>query len=195
MAAITLLSTTFLSAASRLDIADPQHFNHWAELSKFSVRSKAERVKISLSAVQCKMAASTRIPTLNSNDEHANVDENRRKAVKKVPRVLSVAGSDSGAGAGIQADLKACAALGVFCTTAITAITAQNTVGVQGIHEIPTVMLEQQITSVAGDIGVDVVRCMTVHHCACLRQLDKHSQMKYLAALPPIFLFFSKIGF
>ena len=49
----------------------------------------------------------------------------------RVPRVLTVAGSDSGAGAGIQADMKACGALGVYCTTAITAVTAQNTVGVQ----------------------------------------------------------------
>jgi len=50
---------------------------------------------------------------------------------QRVPRVLTVAGSDSGAGAGIQADLKACGALGVYCTTAITAVTVQNTVGVQ----------------------------------------------------------------
>lgn len=49
----------------------------------------------------------------------------------KIPHVLSVAGSDSGAGAGIQADLKACAARGVYCSTVITAVTAQNTVGVQ----------------------------------------------------------------
>lgn len=49
----------------------------------------------------------------------------------KVPHVLTVAGSDSGAGAGIQADLKACAARGVFCSTVVTAVTAQNTVGVQ----------------------------------------------------------------
>jgi hydroxymethylpyrimidine kinase/phosphomethylpyrimidine kinase/thiamine-phosphate diphosphorylase len=49
----------------------------------------------------------------------------------KIPHVLTVAGSDSGAGAGIQADLKACAAHGVYCSTVITAVTAQNTVGVQ----------------------------------------------------------------
>ena len=49
----------------------------------------------------------------------------------KIPHVLTVAGSDSGGGAGIQADLKACAALGVYCSTVITAVTAQNTVGVQ----------------------------------------------------------------
>lgn len=49
----------------------------------------------------------------------------------KIPHVLTVAGSDSGAGAGIQADIKACAARGVYCSTAITAVTAQNTIGVQ----------------------------------------------------------------
>ena len=112
------------------------------------------------------MAASSRSPTLQTSDENTKEDESGRKDAKKVPRVLSVAGSDSGAGAGIQADLKTCAALGVFCTTAITAITAQNTVGVQGIHEIPTGILEQQITSVAGDIGVDVVRHVAGHHQA-----------------------------
>ena len=50
---------------------------------------------------------------------------------RKIPHVLTVAGSDSGAGAGIQADLKACGALGVFCSSVITAVTAQNTLGVQ----------------------------------------------------------------
>ena len=57
---------------------------------------------------------------------------------RRVPRVLTVAGSDSGAGAGIQADMKACGALGVYCSTAITAITAQNTVGVQ-VRFLPSV--------------------------------------------------------
>lgn len=56
----------------------------------------------------------------------------------KTPHVLTVAGSDSGAGAGIQADLKACAARGVYCSTVITALTAQNTVGVQVLYSSQT---------------------------------------------------------
>jgi len=76
----------------------------------------------------------------------------------RVPRVLTVAGSDSGAGAGIQADMKACGALGVYCTTAITAVTAQNTVGVQGIHAVPAEFVESQVESVLIDIGCDVVK-------------------------------------
>nr|MBP6295309.1 bifunctional hydroxymethylpyrimidine kinase/phosphomethylpyrimidine kinase [Hydromonas sp.] len=70
------------------------------------------------------------------------------------PRILSIAGSDSGGGAGIQADLKTYSALGCYGMTAITAITAQNTCGVQGIHAIPPEMLRQQIDAVVGDIGV-----------------------------------------
>jgi hydroxymethylpyrimidine kinase/phosphomethylpyrimidine kinase/thiamine-phosphate diphosphorylase len=76
----------------------------------------------------------------------------------RVPRVLTVAGSDSGAGAGIQADMKACAALGVYCTTVITAVTAQNTAGVQGIHTVPADFVEKQMISVLTDIGADVVK-------------------------------------
>lgn len=56
--------------------------------------------------------------------------------MKKIPHVLTVAGSDSGAGAGIQADLKACAARRVYCSTVITAVTAQNTVGVQVVSSL-----------------------------------------------------------
>lgn len=78
-------------------------------------------------------------------------------------RVLSIAGSDSGGGAGIQADLKTCAALGVYGMTAITAITAQNTQGVTAIHSIPTEVIAAQIDAVAGDIGVDAVKIGMLH--------------------------------
>lgn len=74
------------------------------------------------------------------------------------PRVLIVAGSDSGGGAGIQADLKACAALGAFGMTAISALTAQNSQGVQGIFPIPVDFVQQQMRSVFDDLGADVVK-------------------------------------
>ncbi|MBU0825874.1 MAG: bifunctional hydroxymethylpyrimidine kinase/phosphomethylpyrimidine kinase [Alphaproteobacteria bacterium] len=73
-------------------------------------------------------------------------------------RVLIIAGSDSGGGAGIQADIKTVTMLGGHAMTAITAITAQNTLGVQGVHPVPTDMVLAQIDSVASDIGVDAVK-------------------------------------
>ena len=73
-------------------------------------------------------------------------------------RVLSIAGSDSGGGAGIQADLKTFSALGCYGMTAIAAITAQNTCGVRAIHGIPAEMLKAQIDAVVQDIGVDAVK-------------------------------------
>ncbi|WP_420145139.1 bifunctional hydroxymethylpyrimidine kinase/phosphomethylpyrimidine kinase [Sphingobium sp.] len=73
-------------------------------------------------------------------------------------RILIIAGSDSGGGAGIQADLKTVTLLGGFGMTAITAITAQNTLGVQGVHPIPTDMVLAQMESCIGDIGVDAVK-------------------------------------
>ena len=78
-------------------------------------------------------------------------------------RVLSIAGSDSGGGAGIQADLKTFSALGCYGMTAITAITAQNTLGVRAIHGIPVDMLRAQIDAVAEDIGVDAVKIGMLH--------------------------------
>ena len=75
-----------------------------------------------------------------------------------VPAVLSIAGSDSGGGAGIQADLKAFARCGVHGMTAITAITAQSTVGVEAIHAVPPEMIVAQVRAVADDIGVDAVK-------------------------------------
>jgi len=70
-------------------------------------------------------------------------------------KVLTIAGSDSGGGAGIQADLKAFAARGVYGMSALTAITAQNTVGVQGVFELPAGFVARQIDSVMEDIGAD----------------------------------------
>jgi hydroxymethylpyrimidine/phosphomethylpyrimidine kinase len=77
---------------------------------------------------------------------------------KPVPAVLSIAGSDSGGGAGIQADLKAFARCGVHGMTAITAITAQNTVGVEAVEQVPPEMIIAQVRAVAEDIGVDAVK-------------------------------------
>jgi len=74
------------------------------------------------------------------------------------PRVLIIAGSDSGGGAGIQADIKTVTMLGGHAMTAITAITAQNTLGVQAVLAVPTEMVIAQINSVVTDIGVDAVK-------------------------------------
>jgi hydroxymethylpyrimidine/phosphomethylpyrimidine kinase len=83
--------------------------------------------------------------------------------LKHYPRVLTIAGSDSGGGAGIQADLKTFAALGCYGMTAITALTAQNTIGVQGIHGIPAEFLKAQIQSVMDDIGVNAIKIGMLH--------------------------------
>ncbi len=72
--------------------------------------------------------------------------------------MISIAGSDSGGGAGIQADLKAFARCGVHGTTAITAITAQNTVGVRSVHSVPPDSIREQVMAVVEDIGVDAVK-------------------------------------
>ena len=74
------------------------------------------------------------------------------------PRLLSIAGSDSGGGAGLQADLKAFARCGAHGMTAITAITAQNTVGVSAVHQVPPEAIVDQVRAVAEDIGIDAVK-------------------------------------
>jgi hydroxymethylpyrimidine/phosphomethylpyrimidine kinase len=78
--------------------------------------------------------------------------------MNSIPKALTIAGSDSGGGAGIQADLKTFAALGVYGASALTAITAQNTVGVIAVHEIPTEIITAQIDAVLDDIGADAVK-------------------------------------
>lgn len=81
----------------------------------------------------------------------------------RYPRVLTIAGSDSGGGAGIQADLKTFSALGCYGMSAITALTAQNTTGVRAIHAVPAQMLRDQIDAVIEDIGVDAIKIGMLH--------------------------------
>ncbi|MDB5861900.1 MAG: hydroxymethylpyrimidine/phosphomethylpyrimidine kinase [Ramlibacter sp.] len=87
----------------------------------------------------------------------------------RYPRVLSIAGSDSGGGAGIQADLKTFAALGCYGMTAITALTAQNTLGVRSIHAVPSNILADQVDAVAEDIGIDAVKIGMLHSAETVR--------------------------
>ena len=82
------------------------------------------------------------------------------------PRILAIAGSDSSGGAGIQADVKTVTMLGGYAMTAITAITAQNSVGVQGIAALAPAMVAQQIASCIGDIGVDAIKIGMLHDAA-----------------------------
>jgi len=85
-----------------------------------------------------------------------------------MPNALTIAGSDSGGGAGIQADLKSFAALGVFGTSAITSVTAQNTVGVQGIHDLPAEFVGRQIDSVLEDIPIDAAKTGMLSNAAII---------------------------
>ncbi len=77
---------------------------------------------------------------------------------KRYYRVLTIAGSDSGGGAGIQADIKTISAMGCFATSAITAVTVQNTLGVKAVHPVPLDILEGQIDAVLSDIGTDAIK-------------------------------------
>ena len=76
----------------------------------------------------------------------------------KVTKILSIAGSDSGAGAGVQADLKTFAALGAYGTSVITAVTAQNTLGVTDLHPVSASNISKQIDAVLSDIGTDGIK-------------------------------------
>jgi hydroxymethylpyrimidine/phosphomethylpyrimidine kinase len=83
---------------------------------------------------------------------------NRGAAGPAVPRALTIAGSDSGGGAGIQADLKTFAVLGVWGMSAVTSVTVQNTQGVTGVADVPSELVAAQIRAVATDIGVDAAK-------------------------------------
>ena len=87
----------------------------------------------------------------------------------RVRTALTIAGSDSGGGAGIQADLKTFSALGVFGMSAITAITAQNTMGVTAVHEIPPEIVAAQIDAVVTDIGADAAKTGMIGNSEIIR--------------------------
>lgn len=84
-------------------------------------------------------------------------------------KVLIIAGSDSGGGAGIQADIKAASACGCYTTTAITAITVQNTMGVSDIHPVPVSIIEGQIKAVLDDINTDAIKIGMLHSSEVIR--------------------------
>ena len=83
--------------------------------------------------------------------------------MKSYPRVLTIAGSDSGGGAGIQADIKAISATGSYAASAITAVTVQNTLGVEAVHPVPTDIISAQISCVLSDIGADAIKIGMLH--------------------------------
>jgi hydroxymethylpyrimidine/phosphomethylpyrimidine kinase len=105
-------------------------------------------------------------------------------ADRPVPAVLSIAGSDSGGGAGIQADLKAFARCGVHGMTAITALTAQNTVGVEAVETIPPAMIVAQVRAVAEDIGVDAVKIGMLGNAATVEAVVE--ALGYVGAAPVV---------
>ena len=102
---------------------------------------------------------------------------------RPVPAVLSIAGSDSGGGAGIQADLKAFARCGVHGMTAIAALTAQSTVGVTGIHTVPAAFIAEQVRAVAEDIGVDAVKIGMIGSAFAAKQVA--TRLQELKSLQP----------
>lgn len=107
--------------------------------------------------------------------------------IQPIPKAMTIAGSDSGGGAGIQADLKTFAALGVYGTSTLTAITAQNTIGVTAIHEIPPDIIAAQIEAVMTDIGADAVKTGMLSSSTIIevvaRELKRH-QVRALVVDP-----------
>lgn len=105
--------------------------------------------------------------------------------MKEFRKVLSIAGSDSGGGAGIQADLKTASACGCYAMTAITAVTVQNTKGVSGVHIVPPRIVGAQIEAVLDDMGADAVKLGMLPTEACIeevaRQLGKYRTVPVVA--------------
>lgn len=107
--------------------------------------------------------------------------------MKRYHRVLTIAGSDSGGGAGIQADIKTISACGCYAASAITAITVQNTLGVTGVHPVPVEYIEQQIDAVLSDIGADAIKIGMLHSGAvahCVAEMIKKYNCKNVVVDP-----------
>ncbi|HZP95920.1 MAG TPA: bifunctional hydroxymethylpyrimidine kinase/phosphomethylpyrimidine kinase [Candidatus Limnocylindria bacterium] len=105
------------------------------------------------------------------------------------PAALTIAGSDSGGGAGIQADLKTFQALGVYGMSAITALTAQNTLGVRAVHEAPTEVVAAQIDAVVEDLGVDGVKIGMLSSAPIVRAVAariRHWQLEAVLVIDPV---------
>lgn len=98
-----------------------------------------------------------------------------------IPKALTIAGSDSGGGAGIQADLKTFSALGVYGASVITAVTAQNTVGVSAVHDIPLETIRAQIDAVMTDIGADAAKTGMLSSAAIVREVTNGIQRHNLS--------------
>lgn len=93
--------------------------------------------------------------------------------MKTYPRVLTIAGSDSGGGAGIQADIKAISATGSYAASAITAVTVQNTLGVSAVHNVPVEIIKGQISAVLSDIGADAVKIGMLSNAGLVRAVKE----------------------
>lgn len=100
-------------------------------------------------------------------------------------RVLVIAGSDSGGGAGLQADIKTITALGGYAATAVTALTAQNTLGVHKIQEVPVDFVEAQMRAVLGDIGADAIKCGMLY---CSELIERIAEIISEFPKTPIFV-------
>jgi len=119
--------------------------------------------------------AATELAEIISTKRPDVVRENHNSEFKiqNYPRVLTIAGSDSGGGAGIQADIKSISANGCFATSAITAITAQNTLGVNAVEGLSIDILEGQIEAVLSDIGTDSVKIGMLHSAEVVRSVAR----------------------
>ncbi len=104
-------------------------------------------------------------------------------AAVTVPKAMTIAGSDSGGGAGIQADLKTFSALGVYGSSTLTAITAQNTVGVTRVHEIPIDIIVAQIDAVLSDIGADAVKTGMLASSAIVEAVAEEMERRQVSRL------------